>query len=292
MRHDSDDRHDGHDDDVDVETVDVDHRRDGGGGAAAAAGANDDDDDGGGGAFVRPTPPPPSSSSAAMAPTTATATATTAAATTATTTRETPLVDAPRSLMVFCAAALVVYLVPLKLGWTFFSIHPVLMLAAFAACAPVGLSVKRSGGVVVVGSTRLRSTMVHAYLMWASLFLTAVAWWVVHEHKERNNKRHLTSWHSWLGIALILVTLSHPILAWTWLHPDVGTRRADVRLRRWHRWLGNASMVVAFATCATGIIKLERDDAVARVVAVLTLGAMLAPFAQPAHARGGGGRDS
>lgn len=184
-------------------------------------------------------------------------------------------VDPTQPLLLLSTLALLVYLVPYKLGLTFFTLHPTAMVLAFAWAAASAVAIKRSGAEI----GRTNPTKVHAWLMWVSFALTFVGAWVIYMNKEWRGKQHIKTLHALIGFAVIVSTFLHPIAAWTWLNPDTGTRRSDVTLRAWHRYLGVATILLAFAACVTGL-KVE-DDWLVRGGMTLILSVMLVPVLVP-----------
>jgi len=48
------------------------------------------------------------------------------------------------------------------------------------------------------------NTKAHGSIMSLAMVLALFGWYVIYSNKEANDKPHLTSWHSWFGLAAIV----------------------------------------------------------------------------------------
>jgi hypothetical protein len=136
-------------------------------------------------------------------------------------------------LSVPCVA--LAYHVGQPLRW--FSWHPFLMLLGFVVAGGSGILAKRKGGRY--------NTLVHGYAMSASFVLSLLGWYVIHEQKKMLGKPHLTSWHSWAGVAATLGYLVAALIGGVLLHPDFGMARTNQNIRFVHKMASRCFTAIA-----------------------------------------------
>eukprot|EP00667_Euglena_gracilis_P023551 EG_transcript_26635 len=137
----------------------------------------------------------------------------------------------------------------LKGPWSWFSWHPLAFLVAFIALTGNAIIQKKIGGY--------QNTKLHAYLTTTALLLALFGWYVIHSNKNLLGKPHYQTYHSWLGLAVLLGFILLHVGGGLGLHPDWGILRGSPSVRWGHRWGGRAIVVAGWLTCVTGFVKME-----------------------------------
>jgi hypothetical protein len=128
--------------------------------------------------------------------------------------------------------------------WRWFSWHPLLMLLGFCAATMAGVLTKIKGGRV--------NTINHGYIMLFAFALSLGGWYVIHEQKAMLNKKHLTTWHAWFGIAAIVGFGLGALGGAIGLHPDFGVLKTNQLFRLAHKTLARTAALTAFTAIVTG----------------------------------------
>eukprot|EP00310_Coccolithus_braarudii_P016899 CAMPEP_0183360060 /NCGR_PEP_ID=MMETSP0164_2-20130417/54154_1 /TAXON_ID=221442 /ORGANISM="Coccolithus pelagicus ssp braarudi, Strain PLY182g" /LENGTH=168 /DNA_ID=CAMNT_0025534321 /DNA_START=19 /DNA_END=522 /DNA_ORIENTATION=- len=151
-----------------------------------------------------------------------------------------------------CVSLTAAWYIGRPLRW--FSLHPLGMLLAYATVACAGIQYKKAGG-------RL-NTVAHARLMMGATLAGLGGWYVVYEQKRMLGKPHNTSWHSWMGVAVLLSYVVTACGSWWALHPDTGALKASKTIRRGHKLASRALTLLAWTTLLTGWYKMDETTAV------------------------------
>ena len=172
------------------------------------------------------------------------------------------------SLVVFSLAA-TGFVGYVKLGsWKWFSYHPTAMLLAYVAIAGNATLLKKIGGK--------ENTERHGVLMGLATALALFGWYVIYTNKTAFNKPHNTSWHAWMGIAVLVGYMLLAPLSWLTLNPTSGIFRTNKTFRALHKWMGRFLSVLAWLCCAVGWFNMNPDVLVRALFAVPL--AVLAPL--------------
>lgn len=164
--------------------------------------------------------------------------------------------------------ALVVGLYPALNKWAWFHWHPLLMMLAFIALAGNAALVKKVPGK--------ENTKLHANLMFGSLLLGAMGYYVIYTNKEALGKQHLTTTHGWLGAGVFAGYIVMALLGSLLLDPDGGKMRSVGWVRTAHKLSGRALTAVAWIACVYGFATVQRDQLLQRAFAAVLL--VLATF--------------
>lgn len=138
------------------------------------------------------------------------------------------------------------------IGWPmrWFSWHPICMMVGFVACGGAAVIAKRKGG--------RQMTLLHGYGMTAATVLNLAGWYVIWRQKEMLKKPHLTSWHSWTGVAVSVFFCANVLSALVALHPDYGVAKSNT-VRAAHRVSSRIGLLLGFITVVSGWIKLANN---------------------------------
>jgi len=139
--------------------------------------------------------------------------------------------------------------IPLLVLWTtgaysWFWWHPVMMSCAIL---PFGNAIlfKKAGG--------RENTKYHGYLMIITSICMAFAWYVIHSNKDAFGKPHRTSWHGFLGTAVLLLFFALGLGGQLLLEPDARCRYlASKFVRASHRFLGRGLLVAIICVSTLG----------------------------------------
>jgi hypothetical protein len=151
--------------------------------------------------------------------------------------------------------------VALPLRW--FSWHPFLMLLGFISFACAGIAAKTKGGRT--------NTLNHGYLMCFATACCLGGWYVIHEQKNMLGKPHITTWHAYFGLAVIILYTLGAAGGLAALHPDFGVARTSQDFRRVHKWSGRFATFLSFVALATGWVKLSSNLETVLLVGLLAL---------------------
>ena len=130
-----------------------------------------------------------------------------------------------------------------------FSLHPILMTAAYAALPSLALAKKKIPG--------RPNTILHILLMCTALLSALVAHFAIFEHKTKLGKPHNKTWHSWCGLASTLAFAVMCAASLPLLHPDFGVQKTSKRLRTMHRFGGRLVLSLCHLTMVTGVATLS-----------------------------------
>eukprot|EP00668_Euglena_longa_P018934 GGOE01023594.1.p1 GENE.GGOE01023594.1~~GGOE01023594.1.p1 ORF type:complete len:203 (-),score=21.70 GGOE01023594.1:420-941(-) len=143
------------------------------------------------------------------------------------------------------------YIGVLKGPWAWFSWHPLALLLAFIALAGNATLQKKIGGY--------HNTKLHGYLLTAALFCALFGWYVIHTNKNLLGKSHITTYHAWLGLAVLVGFMLLFTGGALGFHPDWGLLRGSQVARWGHRWGGRAILAAGWLTCITGFVKMDNN---------------------------------
>jgi len=156
-----------------------------------------------------------------------------------------------RVLLLVYAFGAGIYAAFLPGKWVWFSWHPLMMMVGFVWLGGAAILQKKLGG--------LENTKLHGYLMGAAILASSFAWYVIYSNKEANQKPHLTSWHSWIGMAALLGYPLLGLVGMVALHPEMGVLRTNKTVRKVHKWLGRVTTASAWIACVVGFINMQKD---------------------------------
>ncbi|KFD52622.1 hypothetical protein M514_06469, partial [Trichuris suis] len=110
-------------------------------------------------------------------------------------------------LVYFIPSVFVLYIVASR-ELTWFSLHPVLMTAAYLLVVAEALSAF-SGRLFVIGtpSSYKFRTRTHIWLMAFAVLLSSFAFYVIYTRKAASNKPHFATWHGFIGAIVFIHTL-------------------------------------------------------------------------------------
>lgn len=148
----------------------------------------------------------------------------------------------------FTAIGLAVYC---GLPWRWFSYHPLLMMVAWLSIAFTSIAVKRKGGRV--------NTIVHGYTMALGAVLTLMGYYVIYEQKIMLGKPHLTTYHSWGGLFVIVASAAGTIGSLAAFHPDFGAFRKNSSARQLHKIFFRIVTLAALVTILNGWYKVTGE---------------------------------
>jgi cytochrome b561 len=148
-------------------------------------------------------------------------------------------------------------------SWYFFLGHPLLMGLAFPAILIEGITTMRNSSLLLRNAKESRNmhywTSIIAYLCWLGGF------WIIYENKEMNRKQHFKSYHSWMGVfVILLVPLQMIIGRKFWIARDWVTKFIpdsyvnDLRLahKQFGKWIvALASIAVVLASYSNWVTK-------------------------------------
>ena len=95
--------------------------------------------------------------------------------------------------------------------------------------------------------------------MSVAVILALFGWYVIYSNKEVHGKPHLTSWHSWIGVAALLSWVGLALVGLAALHPDFGSMKRNKSVRFLHKWLGRLATASGWGACLLGFIKMDSD---------------------------------
>jgi tryptophan-rich sensory protein len=81
-------------------------------------------------------------------------------------------------------------------------------------------------------------------------------WYAIHLNKEIAGKPHLTTYHSWTGIACLAMFVLGAIGSYFALHPEGGKMKSNDDVRRVHRLSLRFAVALAFVTIFSGFSKI------------------------------------
>jgi len=135
-------------------------------------------------------------------------------------------------------------LLPSNSEWRLFSYHPLLMSLG-VACFVVGALVKKMGGYA--------NTKMHGIISVVGVVSYFSGYAIIYTCKENGGKEHLTSDHSYYGVATLLFAVNLMIVGAVGLHPDFGFIKTNKLVGKIHKMGGRAATLLAFATMYSGL---------------------------------------
>jgi len=135
--------------------------------------------------------------------------------------------------------------------WSWFSYHVASMALSF-----VGLS---SAAALVRKRLGYRNTVLHGQLMLVATALAAFGWYVIYSNKNMLGKRHLTSWHSWFGVAALVAYALLFVVGLAGLHPDFGLLKTNRFLKKAHNLSGKAAIAAGWTASVVAFNNLDND---------------------------------
>lgn len=136
-------------------------------------------------------------------------------------------------------------------GWRLFSWHPLLMTIGYIGLLGGATLTKKLGGYT--------NTKIHSFLASLGLALAVGGFYAIYRNKAIHNKDHFTSWHSWLGVVILLGSLIPMLVGIIFLHPDFGVDNTNQLKRTFHKWLGRLIISLSWANCILGLMNLTDD---------------------------------
>ena len=139
--------------------------------------------------------------------------------------------------------------------WTLFSLHPVLMTFSFSFLIVEGLLTARNISVKPMNE-RKKLTNDHVYLQFGTLVFAVIGFVAAFWNKVIKGKRHFKSWHSWIGLLMMVGLLLEIVLGMYLYYPkfrsllfartttnssggQTGVLVARIkRTKSWHKYLG------------------------------------------------------
>ncbi len=116
---------------------------------------------------------------------------------------------------------LTLYITWLCTEWTLFSLHPVLMTFSFSFLIVEGILTvyRRKQHKNLVERRALVSE--HVYLQFGTLAFAVLGFISAFYHKMSRGKRHFKSWHSWMGLVMMLGLLFEILLGMYLYYPKL-----------------------------------------------------------------------
>ncbi|CAB9500063.1 b561 domain-containing protein 2 [Seminavis robusta] len=137
-------------------------------------------------------------------------------------------------------------------GWQQpFSWHPLLMTIGMVAFMGIGAMTKKLGGY--------DNTKLHAIFSWSGIFCTLGGLYAIYTNKEQMGRPHLTSWHSWIGIAAAVNALCLGLVGSIVLHPDFGVDKTNKTIRFAHKTGARLVLALAWGAAFVGLYKMTQE---------------------------------
>jgi hypothetical protein len=141
---------------------------------------------------------------------------------------------------------------------SFFLLHPIFMSISFICIVPLAVLTKQKP----FPQTWSSPTIFHATLMFLSWVLALIGYGIIYKNKQDRLKPHLTSTHSWFGITLLIIHLSHPCIAIVLgLYPNFMPIYISSNIshlaRKFHHVIGKSTLLLIFGTVFTGLLKMD-----------------------------------
>jgi hypothetical protein len=136
--------------------------------------------------------------------------------------------------------------------------------------------------------TRGLNSHTHYYLVILAISISSAGFWVIYENKDRRNKPHFTSWHSWAGCAFFALLPLQTLSAYRFFNspliPNLGKYLGmlsnvftTVQVLNFHRFIGKLMAVLAGFTLLLGSYSnwAEREGENEQMVLIGLSGAFL-----------------
>mmetsp|Transcript_36578 Transcript_36578/g.74521 ORF Transcript_36578/g.74521 Transcript_36578/m.74521 type:complete len:275 (+) Transcript_36578:105-929(+) len=149
-----------------------------------------------------------------------------------------------------------------------FSLHPLLMVLGYVGLMGTAHVTKKLGGY--------SNTKLHGYLASAGLATSFCGLYAIWRNKDNMGKEHLTSYHSWGGIASLVGLVLPALAGLIFLHPDFGIDKTNGDYRLAHKWAGRLFTVGGWISCVVGLNQMV--DSRAELVMFAAPLVLLAPF--------------
>jgi len=149
--------------------------------------------------------------------------------------------------------------------------HPICMTLAFLLL-PVASIVYKSPKL---GGGGKANTITHGNIMSGAAVVGLAGWYAIYLNKERMGKPHLTSYHSYTGVACLGFFVMGAVGSYFALHPDGGALKTNTTVRTGHKLTSRAAIALAFVTIASGCLPLLGNKMVAALGCGLALLAAL-----------------
>ncbi|CAM9722110.1 unnamed protein product [Choristocarpus tenellus] len=159
-----------------------------------------------------------------------------------------------------------------------FAWHPFLMSVGPLAVSAASIYAIRTRKAISKPKGRIWRVKIHSFLFNLATLMMAGGFYAIYTFKSSKGKEHYTSWHSWLGLAALVLMLA------SWVTAMLNTVDVQGRRLRWlwfsrnHRWLGIAAYVVSLGAVITGfrsnwgVYKFGRTGTWALTAEVLIVG--------------------
>ena len=168
-----------------------------------------------------------------------------------------------------------------------FSYHPVSMTLAFVLCMSEGVMASR----YIKSKERAKYIQLHLVLQGSSVFFSLIGLSTIYYNKVLSDKPHLTSWHAWIGILVLVAHLSLTCvgLAMNYKRRSIiyyGGVPLYKRIATLHATCGNATHVLAMLVIALGFysnyaIHTFAPSTIALIKALLVVLAILVQLLKP-----------
>jgi len=128
--------------------------------------------------------------------------------------------------------------------YLWFSWHPFFMMLSYIGLSSNAALIKKIGGY--------ENTRTHGIYMIISILLSSFAWYVIYSNKEMFKRKHLTTIHGKLGVAIMISYFMLGIFGAIALNPDWGLFRSNKTMRLVHKVFGRLSTAAAWFCCLLG----------------------------------------
>ena len=87
--------------------------------------------------------------------------------------------------------------------------------------------------------------------------MSSAGLYVIYQNKEMNHAKHLTTYHSWSGIFVLINCIALGLVGSIVLHPDFGMDKTNKTIRLAHKMFGRMILILAWATSFVGLYQMN-----------------------------------